>query len=98
MKTLPVTALLFSSIEEYSYVSYTVGKLKCNGRAEVSKVPESCSDLWAIGHNLNGIYLVKKSGALQSVFCDFSKLPGEEGRKICKILNLIYCYIHLGRY
>jgi hypothetical protein len=79
MKTLPIIALQFGPIEESSYISYTVGKLKCSGQAEVTKVPESCSDLWAIGHNLNGIYLVRKSGALQSVFCDFSKLPGEEG-------------------
>ena len=33
MKTLPVTALLFSSIEESSYISFTVGTLKCSGQA-----------------------------------------------------------------
>jgi hypothetical protein len=82
METLPVMAVHLGSIEEPSNVSYELGKLKCSGHAEVNKVPESCSDLWAIGHNWNGIYLVKKSGALQSVFCDFSKLPGEEGSKI----------------
>jgi len=41
--------------------------------------PESCEDLKALGHSLNGFYSVRSNNALHSVFCDFSKSTGDSG-------------------
>ena len=43
--------------------------------------PESCEDLKALGHSLNGFYSVRSNNALHSVFCDFSKSTGDSGKK-----------------
>ena len=45
----------------------------------VNGQPESCGDLSAAGHALNGFYSVRKNETIQSVFCDFSKAPADPG-------------------
>lgn len=40
-------------------------------------MPASCENLWLIGHNLNGLYSVMGVDIVESVFCDFTKLPYE---------------------
>ena len=42
-------------------------------------MPTSCADLWRIGHTLSGLYSVKGVQMVESVYCDFSKLPNEAG-------------------
>ena len=43
-------------------------------------MPKSCEDLWKIGHHLNGLYSVMGSKMVESVFCDFTKLPSDAGK------------------
>jgi hypothetical protein len=80
--TLPVTKLNFGrTLATGSYGNHTLGKLECNGRATVNTMPASCVDLWKIGHTLNGYYEVKGSTTVRSVYCDFTKLPGDPGTR-----------------
>ena len=52
--------------------------------ASINGLPSSCSDLKIIGHTLNGFYSVAGSAMIESVYCDFSKLPSDTGK--CFIL------------
>jgi hypothetical protein len=45
----------------------------------INGLPSSCSDLKTIGHTLNGFYSVMGSAMMESVYCDFFKLPSDEG-------------------
>ena len=45
----------------------------------INGLPSSCSDLKTIGHNLNGFYSIMGSAKMESVYCDFFKLPSDEG-------------------
>jgi hypothetical protein len=47
-----------------------------NGSAvAINGLPSSCDDLKIIGHTLNGFYSIVGSAMMESVYCDFSKLP-----------------------
>jgi hypothetical protein len=47
-----------------------------NGSAvAINGLPSSCGDLKMIGHTLNGFYSIAGSAMMESVYCDFSKLP-----------------------
>jgi hypothetical protein len=48
--------------------------------------PSSCADLKIIGHTLNGFYSVMGLSKMESVYCDFTKLPSDAG-KLCLITN-----------
>jgi hypothetical protein len=48
----------------------------------LGKMPESCEDLWYIGHRLNGFHDVKGANEIRSVYCDFTKLPGDQGNTL----------------
>jgi len=51
-----------------------LGKLQCKGVAGFEGIPESCAELWQIGHFLNGFYTVKgEPHGIKSVYCDFSR-------------------------
>ena len=79
---LPVTKLNFGrTLTTSSYGIHTLGKLECSGRATVDRMAESCDDLWKIGHTLNGFYDVKGDKQVRSVYCDFTKLPGDPGAR-----------------
>ncbi len=43
-------------------------------------IPSSCADLKMIGHTLNGIFSVMGSVKMESVYCDFTKLPDDAGK------------------
>ena len=45
----------------------------------INGLPSSCDDLKIIGHTLNGFYSVVGSSMMESVYCDFSKLPSDSG-------------------
>ena len=45
----------------------------------VTGMPKSCEDLWRIGHTLSGLYSVMGLEMIESVYCDFTKLPGDSG-------------------
>ena len=55
--------------------------------ASINGLPSSCSDLKMIGHIWPGIYSVMGSTMMESVYCDFNKLPSDPGK--CFILIVI---------
>jgi hypothetical protein len=80
MDLLPVTKLNFGRASASSALGiHTLGKFECSGRPTLDGPPSSCGDLWQIGYSLNGIFVVKDKNEFRTVYCDFSKLPGEEG-------------------
>ena len=48
--------------------------------ASINGLPSSCSDLKMIGHTLNGLYSIARSAMIESVYCDFNKLPSDPGK------------------
>lgn len=56
--------------------------MECNGKVVLDGMPASCEDLWRIGYTLSGLYSIKGSSSnkVETVYCDFNKLPGDEGK------------------
>ena len=57
----------------------------------INGLPSSCGDLKMIGHIWSGFYSVMGSAMIESVYCDFSKIPGDPGKSFSSmnfILNL----------
>ncbi len=48
--------------------------------ASINGLPSSCGDLKMIGHTLNGFYSIAGSTMIESVYCDFNKLPSDPGK------------------
>lgn len=77
---LPVTRLNYGrTLLESSSGQHKLGRLLCSGRTQVTTMPTSCRDLWLVGHASSGIYSVKGATQVESVYCDFAKLPDEAG-------------------
>ncbi len=86
---LPVTRLNFGRTQlETSSGVHTLGRLVCT--VTFSGLPKSCEDLWFIGHTLNGFYSVMGSAKMESVYCDFTKLPDDAGKffRLSRIIQL----------
>ena len=45
----------------------------------INGLPSSCGDLKLLGHIWSGIYSIAGSAMMESVYCDFSKLPSDPG-------------------
>jgi hypothetical protein len=56
----------------------------------INGLPSSCGDLKMIGHTLNGFYSVMGSAMMESVYCDFTKLPDDAGKcfRFSRIIQL----------
>jgi hypothetical protein len=56
--------------------------MECNGKVVLDGMPASCEDLWRIGYTLTGLYSIRGSSSnkVETVYCDFNKLPGDEGK------------------
>jgi hypothetical protein len=79
-KLLPVTRLNFGRTHfEISSGVHTLGRFQCSGQVAISGIAKSCEDLWRIGHSLNGVYFIVGSAMMESVYCDFTKLPEDAG-------------------
>jgi hypothetical protein len=51
-----------------------------NGSAvAINGLPSSCGDLKMIGHIWSGFYSIAGSAMIDSVYCDFNKLPSDPG-------------------
>jgi hypothetical protein len=46
----------------------------------INGLPSSCADLKIIGHIWSGFYFVMGLAKMESVYCDFTKLPSDEGK------------------
>ncbi|XP_057373213.1 uncharacterized protein LOC130694064 [Daphnia carinata] len=77
---LPITMLNFGRTQlATSSGVHTLGPFECIGQVTVDRMPSSCEDLWKTGHKLNGLYSVVGVSTVESIHCDFSKLPHELG-------------------
>jgi hypothetical protein len=91
---LPITRLNFGRTQlETSSGVHTLGRLVCT--LTFSGLPKSCEDLWLIGHTLSGFYSVMGSAMMESVYCDFTKLPDDAGKRfifsrIIQLHNFFY--------
>jgi predicted ATPase len=47
----------------------------------INGLPSSCADLKMIGHLWNGFYFVMGSAKMESVYCNFTKLPDDAGKR-----------------
>ncbi|XP_046461282.1 uncharacterized protein LOC124207727 isoform X1 [Daphnia pulex] len=75
---LPVTSLNFGRTQlESSSGVHTLGPFECSGQVAITGIPSSCEDLWRGGHTLSGLYSVMGATKVETVFCDFAKLPGD---------------------
>ena len=91
---LPITRLNFGRTQLASSSGiHTLGRFECTGQVAVSGMPKSCTDLWRIGHSLSGLYSVMGTKQIESVYCDFSKLPTDSGTGIW--LNNFFFYFSL---
>ena len=80
MSALPITRLNFGRSSSVSSLGvHSLGRFECFGEAALEGPPSSCTELWRVGQSANGIYSVVSDNSILSVYCDFSKLPGEEG-------------------
>jgi hypothetical protein len=80
---LPITRLNFGRTQlETSSGVHTLGRFECTGQVAVNGMPKSCEDLWKIGHTLSGLYSVMGSQMIESLYCDFNKLPGDSGKHL----------------
>ena len=76
---------MFKLTDKQKWIGYTdVGAPMRSNQSAVAAVainglPSSCDDLKIIGHTLNGFYSVVGSTMMESVYCDFSKLPTDPG-------------------
>jgi hypothetical protein len=85
---LPITRLNFGRTQlETSSGVHTLGRLVCTGLVTLTGLPKSCQDLWLIGHTLNGFYYVMGSAKMESVYCDFTKLPDDAGKCLMILKN-----------
>jgi hypothetical protein len=58
----------------------------------INGLPSSCEDLKSIGHTLNGFYSVMENATMESVYCDFTKLPSDAG----SFNNSRYLYFNMN--
>lgn len=89
---LPVTALNFGRIvPPLSSGKHTLGPFQCTGKRTIPTAPSSCRDLFVIGHELNGLYLIKSitSDRVDTVFCDFTQLQDDPS-------TLMKCHLKMG--
>jgi hypothetical protein len=56
----------------------------------INGLPSSCADLKMIGHIWSGFYFVMGSAMMESVYCDFTKLPSDAGKclKFSRLIQL----------
>ena len=102
MEDLPVTTLRFGRASSTSsFGLHTLGRMECSGRPTIDGPPTSCADLWILSYSLNGIYTVQGAKGVKTVYCDFSKLPGDEGAQSIHLflsvevnLNLNTFFVH----
>jgi hypothetical protein len=69
-------SLLFDLLQEKNERTTTAAN---QSAVAINGLPSSCGDLKIIGHTLNGFYSIAGSAMMESVYCDFSKLPSDPG-------------------
>jgi hypothetical protein len=79
---LPITRLNFGRTQlDTSSGVHTLGRFECSGQMSETGMTSSCQDLWRKGHTLSGLYSVMGTAMIETVYCDFTKLPSDPGIK-----------------
>ncbi|KAK4004506.1 hypothetical protein OUZ56_006240 [Daphnia magna] len=100
---LPISRLNFGRTQlQSSSGVHTLGPFECSGQTAIAGMPSSCEDLWRVGHSLSGLYSVIGNAMVESVYCDFTKLPNDAGfQKWIGFVDVksspTYFYVHLGQ-
>ncbi|XP_046641561.1 uncharacterized protein LOC124326839 [Daphnia pulicaria] len=77
---LPITRLNFGRTQlDTSSGVHTLGRFECSGQMSETGMTSSCQDLWRKGHTLSGLYSVMGTAMIETVYCDFAKLPSDSG-------------------
>lgn len=53
-------------------------------------MPKSCLDLWHIGHFFSGFYSVMGTEFIETVYCDFAKVPDDPGKLVLRESSKYY--------
>ncbi|XP_032780852.2 uncharacterized protein LOC116919081 [Daphnia magna] len=99
---LPISRLNFGRTQlQSSSGVHTLGPFECSGQTAIAGMPSSCEDLWRVGHSLSGLYSVIGNAMVESVYCDFTKLPNDAGfQKWIGFVDVksspTYFYVQLG--
>jgi hypothetical protein len=85
-----LTSLLREKNERTAAATYSVSIGNNQSAVAINGLPSSCEDLNTIGHTLSGFYSVMGFSKMESVYCDFTKLPGDAGKcfKFSRIIQL----------
>ena len=60
-------------------IGYADVRLSSSHSTGQTGIPKSFADLWRIGHTFSGFYSVIGEEKVESVYCDFTKLPTDSG-------------------
>jgi hypothetical protein len=75
-----LTSLLREKNERTAAATYSVPINNNPSAVAINGLPSSCADLREIGHIWSGIFSVMGLAKMESVYCDFTKLPSDEGK------------------
>ncbi len=76
-----LTSLLREKIERTVAATDSVSIINNQSAVAINELPSSCEGLKVIGHTLNGFYSVMGSAKMESVYCDFTKLPDDASKR-----------------
>ncbi len=88
-----LTSLLREKNERTAVATDSVPISNNQSAVAINGLPSSCGDLKMIGHIWSGIYSVMGLAKMESVYCDFTKLPSDTG-KLCLITNFSVAIIY----
>ncbi|XP_046646355.1 uncharacterized protein LOC124336550 [Daphnia pulicaria] len=74
-----LTSLLREKNERTAAATDSVSISNNASAVSINGLPSSCGDLKMIGHMWSGFYSIMGSAMMESVYCDFTKLPEDAG-------------------
>jgi hypothetical protein len=75
-----LTSLLREKNERTAAATDSIPISNNQSAVAINGLPSSCADLKMIGHIWSGFYSVMGSAKMESVYCDFTKLPSDAGK------------------
>jgi hypothetical protein len=75
-----LTSLSREKNERTAAATDSISVINNQSDVAINGLPSSCEDLKLIGHTLNGFYFVMGPVKMESVYCDFTKLPSDAGK------------------
>jgi hypothetical protein len=84
-----LTSLLREKNERTAAATDSVSINNNQSAVAINGLPSSCADLKMIGHMWSGFYSVMGLTKMESVYCDFSKLPSDAGKCLMILTNYL---------